>query len=102
MPFDFTQGHVQRRMAQGYGGTSKPLPYERIFTVKEKQPMSSRKNLFDLEGKTALVTGAALGLGRSFAQTLAEAGADVVIADIDKDHLDETEGILKATGRRVL
>jgi gluconate 5-dehydrogenase len=50
----------------------------------------------------ALVTGAALGLGRNFAQTLAGAGADVVIADIDKDHLDETEGILKATGRNVL
>jgi len=64
--------------------------------------MSSEKNLFNLEGKVALVTGAALGLGRSFAQTLAEAGADVVIADIDKVHLDETEQILKATGRKVL
>ena len=41
-------------------------------------------------------------MGRSFAQTLAEAGADVVIADIDKDHLDETEAIIKATGRKVL
>ena len=64
--------------------------------------MSLEKNLFNLEGKVALVTGAALGLGRSFAQTLAEAGADLVIADIDKDHLDETEKILKATGRKVL
>lgn len=60
------------------------------------------KRLFDLEGKVALVTGAALGLGRSFAQTLAEAGADVVITDTDKNHLDETEGILKVTGRKVL
>lgn len=58
--------------------------------------------LFSLEGKTALVTGAALGLGRSFAQTLAEAGADVAIVDIQKDLLDETEGIIKKTGRRVL
>jgi len=57
---------------------------------------------FNLDGKVALVTGAALGLGRSFAQTLAEAGAEVVIADIDKDHLDETEGILETTGRKVL
>jgi len=64
--------------------------------------MPLEKKLFNLEGKVALVTGAALGLGRSFAQTLAEAGADVVIADIDKDHLGETEGILKATGRKVL
>lgn len=59
-------------------------------------------NLFNLERKVALVTGAALGLGRSFAQTLAGAGADVVIVDIDKDHLDEAEGILKKTDRNVL
>jgi len=64
--------------------------------------MSFNQELFNLEGKVALVTGAALGLGRSFAQTLVEAGADVVIADIDKDHLDETEGILKASDRKIL
>jgi len=64
--------------------------------------MSLEKNFFNLEGKVALITGAALGLGRSFAQTLAEAGADVVIVDIKKDQLNETEGILKKTGRKVL
>jgi NAD(P)-dependent dehydrogenase (short-subunit alcohol dehydrogenase family) len=64
--------------------------------------MLLEKKFFNLGGKVALVTGAALGLGRSFAQTLAEAGADVAIADIDRDHLDETEGILKATGRKIL
>ena len=60
------------------------------------------KELFDLEGKVALVTGAALELGRSFAQTLAGVGANVIIVDINKDHLNETEGILKKTGRKVL
>jgi NAD(P)-dependent dehydrogenase (short-subunit alcohol dehydrogenase family) len=64
--------------------------------------MPLKEDLFNLEGKVALVTGAALGLGRSFAQTLGEAGAGVVIVDIDKDHLGETEKILKATGRKVL
>ena len=49
-----------------------------------------------------MVTGAALGLGRSFARTLAGAGADVVIADIHEPHLNETEEILKKTGRKVL
>jgi NAD(P)-dependent dehydrogenase (short-subunit alcohol dehydrogenase family) len=71
-------------------------------SIKEKQPMFPEKNLFNLEGKVALVTGAALGLGRSFAQTLAEAGADVAISDIDKDHLAETEGVMRASGRKVL
>ena len=64
--------------------------------------MSVMKNLFSLEGKVALVTGAALGLGRSFAQTLAEVGADVAIVDINKDHLNETEEILRIAGRKIL
>ncbi|MFN8702576.1 MAG: SDR family NAD(P)-dependent oxidoreductase, partial [Rhodospirillales bacterium] len=35
---------------------------------------------FDLSGKTALVTGASSGLGRSFAKTLSGAGANVILA----------------------
>ncbi len=35
-------------------------------------------DLFKLEGKTALVTGCRRGIGRGFAQALAEAGADIV------------------------
>lgn len=64
--------------------------------------MSSKKNLFQLEGKTALVTGAAMGLGQSFAQTLAEAGADVVIVDLNRESLTETEILVERTGRKVL
>jgi NAD(P)-dependent dehydrogenase (short-subunit alcohol dehydrogenase family) len=60
------------------------------------------KELFNLEGKAALVTGAALGLGRSFARTLAEAGADVAIADINQERLPETEEIIKEVGGKAL
>ncbi|WP_419657797.1 FabG: short-chain dehydrogenase/reductase family protein [Desulfosarcina variabilis str. Montpellier] len=64
--------------------------------------MPSKKDLFNLEGKTALVTGASYGLGQSFAQTLAEAGADVVITARDLARLKETEGIIKKAGRKAL
>ncbi|MCG6881842.1 MAG: SDR family oxidoreductase [Deltaproteobacteria bacterium] len=64
--------------------------------------MSAGKDFFDLEGKTALVTGASSGFGRSFAETLADAGADVVISARNGERLTETEEMLKKTGRKVL
>ena len=51
-----------------------------------------------LDGKVALVTGAARGLGAGMAAGLAEAGADVVGLDISP--MNETERSVTATGRR--
>ena len=42
----------------------------------------------DFEGKVAVVTGAASGMGRAFAQRFAEEGMRVVLADIEKPALD--------------
>lgn len=43
-----------------------------------------------LEGKNALITGAARGIGRAFAEAYVREGASVAIADIDKKRADQT------------
>jgi NAD(P)-dependent dehydrogenase (short-subunit alcohol dehydrogenase family) len=55
-----------------------------------------------LTGKRALVTGAAVGIGRGIACWLAAAGCDVVVADKDTAHLDDAVTEIATTGTRVL
>ena len=59
-------------------------------------------DLFRLDGKVAIVTGASSGLGVSFAQALAEAGADVVLGARRVDRLEETRALVESVGRRAL
>ncbi len=58
-------------------------------------------DVFNLTGKTALVTGGSKGLGKAMARGLAEAGADVVISSRHEDELLAALGdILKGLDRR--
>ena len=61
------------------------------------------KSLFGLEGEVAIVTGAAQGLGVNMARVLAEAGANVVIADINQEGGTKVaEEIKRKTGRECI
>lgn len=55
-----------------------------------------------LAGKTAIVTGAAQGIGRAIAEALAHAGADVAVADLDPGRSQDTVTAITKMGRRAL
>lgn len=64
--------------------------------------MTSVQDLFDLADRVAIVTGGAGLLGREFCQTLAWAGAAVIVADIDEAKSRDVAAALHGSGRRAL
>lgn len=58
-------------------------------------------SLFDLSGRTAMVTGASRGLGQVFARALAEAGADLVITSRSRESLPGFQAEMESLGRKV-
>lgn len=62
---------------------------------------STTPALFDLTGKTALVTGGNGGIGSGIARGLAEAGADIIIIQIPGERSPFPERLAADTGRRV-
>lgn len=58
--------------------------------------------MFDLSGKTAVVTGAASGMGRAMSLALADAGARVLMLDINGDGVEKTRSDAVAAGGQAL
>ena len=54
-----------------------------------------------LDGKVALVTGAARGIGQAIAKKLAAEGADIALCDLKAEWLAETAALVEAIGRKV-
>ncbi len=55
-----------------------------------------------LEGKKAVVTGGAQGIGQAIAEMLAQAGADVVVADLDTERCQDTVDRVRKHNRQAL
>jgi NAD(P)-dependent dehydrogenase (short-subunit alcohol dehydrogenase family) len=62
----------------------------------------SIRELFDLSGKTAIVTGGGSGIGRQMAEGLAEAGANVVLCARKAERCERAAGELEQLGVRAL
>ncbi len=60
------------------------------------------KSTRPLAGRVALVTGAGPGLGRALARALAEAGANLVVCDINESSLEQARTVVEATGSECL
>ena len=58
--------------------------------------------LFDLTGRTAVVTGSAQGMGRAMATALAEAGADLVLLDRNAAGIEATAHTISQFGRKAV
>ena len=63
--------------------------------------MADVHDLMRLDGRVAIVTGGARGIGRETAETLAASGARVVIADLDEGAARASAAEIAASGRRV-
>jgi len=59
-------------------------------------------DLFRLDGKVVIVTGASSGLGVAFARAFAEAGADIALGARRVDKLSDTAELVSEAGRRAL
>jgi gluconate 5-dehydrogenase len=70
--------------------------------MSAQQASKTVKQLFDLTGRVAIITGGSIGLGRQMAEALAEVGANLVLCARKKERCEEAAHTLEKLGVRAL
>lgn len=68
------------------------------MVAKREEALASLQEMFDVRGKSTIVTGGASGIGRAYAEIMAEQGARVCIFDLDKKGLDQAVDEMSGAG----
>src|ERR1700734_1202862 len=79
-------------------GDGAELPGRARAWPAEKLLMTPQRDVFRLDGRSALVTGAGSGVGEAIAHAFSAAGAAVMVSDIDKDAAVATAESISAAG----
>ncbi len=98
---------VFQRIAQnGWGGEAGESAMITANDLEEGSPRVEERRMmlkeFGLDGKSAIVTGAGRGIGKTIALTLAEAGADVAVVARSAKELEDTAREVRLLGRKSL
>jgi 3-oxoacyl-[acyl-carrier protein] reductase len=73
-----------------------------MLDLMDRQTAGGGLSVFDLPGRTAVVTGGGSGIGRATAEVLGAAGANVVLGDIDEDAAAETVRSITDAGGKAM
>src|SRR5581483_5605790 len=99
------KGPSRSRAARASASSRRPTTCASSSSSAARAPSraaAAERAVMELEGQTAIVTGAGRNIGRAIALELAGMGADIVVAEVDRATGERTAEEVRGRGRRAL